>query len=214
MRKFFGLVVILVGIGFLLQQFEVSWADNLIATWWPLLIIAIGLMSWRSNPRIWFGPAIIILVGLALLLDTLDFMTTSAWNYFWPIIIILVGGRMLMRKPWPGDQQETSSTPSANVMFSGLDRKLTGTFTKGDVSAWFGGVKLDFSSAQVQPNAVLNVFAAFGGIELVVPRNVKVVTKVTPLFGGAEDKSHPDTGATTTLVVSGTALFGGVSVKN
>lgn len=214
MRTLLGIAVILVGLGFLLDQMNVAWADNLIGTWWPLLIIAVGTLSWRSNPRTWFGPLLIILVGIALLLETLDVMATSAWNYFWPVVIILVGGRMIMRKPWPGNQQETSTESSASVMFSGLDRKLTGPFTKGDASAWFGGVKLDFRDAQLQPNATLNVFAAFGGIDIVVPRSVRVVARVTPLFGGTEDKTQTDSNSSHTLVVTGTAMFGGVGIKN
>jgi hypothetical protein len=45
MRNLFGLVIVLFGLGFLLEQTNVSWAHNLMAAWWPLVIIAVGLLA-------------------------------------------------------------------------------------------------------------------------------------------------------------------------
>ncbi|MBI5037293.1 MAG: hypothetical protein HZC01_01095 [Candidatus Kerfeldbacteria bacterium] len=213
MRKLFGLIVILLGIGFLLEAMDIAGAENIIATWWPLLIIGIGVMSWYSNRRIWFGPMIIILVGLAMLLDTLDYFDASAWNYFWPIVLIAIGIRLVMGKQWGKDTAETTGDANAFVGFSGLEKKVSGTFTKGEVSAWFGGAKIDLRNADIQDQSTLDVFAGFGGIDILVPKNVRVVTKVMPLFGGAEDKTQPEN-PTITLNVSGTAMFGGIGIKN
>jgi len=213
MRKFIGFVIILIGAGFLLQQAGVGWADELLAAWWPFVIIGVGLMSWASNRRMWFGPLLITLVGLVLLFDQLNLMDESAWNYFWPVIIILVGARFLMGRRWEKTGFEKGDA-NAHVMFSGIDRKVSGPFTVGDASAWFGGVKLDMREAQFADQAELSVFAAFGGIDLWVPKHVRVNTKVLPLFGGSDDKTTPNADAKAILTVRGTAMFGGVSIKN
>lgn len=213
MRNYFGLIIVLLGIAFLLQQLNVSWADNIINMWWPSVIILAGVLSWSGNRRQWFGPMIIVFVGLALLLDQLDVMTQSAWNFFWPLIIIFIGTKIFMGKSWEKKGAETGGS-SANATFSGVDRRVTGPFDRGNVSAWFGGVKLDLRDAQFADSTTLNVSAGFGGIEVWVPKSVRIVTKITPVMGGAEDKTHPDMNAGKTLTITGSAMFGGVTVRN
>ncbi len=215
MRNYFGFVIILLGVGFLLQQFNISWADNVMGLWWPLSIIAVGLLAWRGNRRHVFGPMIIVLVGIIMLIDQTNLFNRSAWNIFWPIVIVLLGARVLFGKDFGhrGMQQETGDA-DANVLFSGVDRKVTGTFDKGSISAWFGGAKLDLRDAQFADQATLNVSLGFGGLEVWVPKHVRIVTKVTPVLGGVEDKTQQDPQATKTLTITGSAMCGGVSVKN
>lgn len=203
----------MLGLGFLLQQSNLSWADRFMYLWWPILIIAIGLISWRSSRRLWFGPLVITLVGIILLLDHLDVFSASAWNYFWPTMIIAIGAKILIGRSHDGAQHGMASTANATALFSGVERKVTGPLADNELSAWFGGVKLDLREAQFPDQSTLEVFVGFGGIEILIPRSVRVVTKIMPLFGGVEDKTRPEAAATKTLTISGTALFGGVGVK-
>lgn len=215
MRKLIGLVIIIFGLGFLLQQMGVNGADQIINTWWPVLIIGIGLIAWSSNPKAWFGPMIITLVGIILLLDTLKVFHNSAWNYFWPVIIIVIGLRLLgsRKGDWDKGQSETSAEADTSVAFSGMNKKVTGKVDKATLSAWFGGIKLDLREADIQENASLNITSGFGGVEIILPTDVKVVNKISGIFGGSEDKTQP-TATTKTLTLTGTALFGGVEIKN
>jgi predicted membrane protein len=214
MRNFFGLIIVLLGVAFLLQQFNVPHADRLIAVWWPLVVIAVGVVAWSSNPRQWFGPLVIMLVGVILLVDQMNIMAHSAWNVFWPVIIIVVGGRILMGRAGGGGEKTSSGSADANALFSGVDRKVTDNFTGNCVSAWFGGVKLDLREAKFTDKTELCVSAGFGGVEVWVPKTVKVVTKVMPIFGGAEDKTTPVSNAVNTLTITGTVIFGGVTIRN
>lgn len=214
MRNIFGLIIVLLGLGFLLQQFNPIWAPNIMNYWWPMLIIAVGLLAWNGNRRTWFGPMLIVLVGMALLLDQMSFFKHSAWNYFWPVVIILLGSRILFGKPWDSSQKTDVGSGDATAVFSGVDRKVTGPFQKSEVSAWFGGVKLDCRDAQFAKDSVLNVSAGFGGVEIWLPKDVRVVTKVTPVLGGVEDKTNPDSSAAKTLTITGMVMFGGATVKN
>lgn len=213
MRNVVGFAIVLLGVGFLLNQMGVTWADKVASSWWPLLIIGFGLVSLQKNPRGWFGPVIVVLVGVVLLISQLVESTRSLWAYFWPIIIILIGGRILLQKKWD-ERVTTAGNANAHVLFSGVDRKVTGKYENSEISAAFGGVKLDLREAEFGENQELNVFAAFGGVELLVPKTVRVVTHVSPLFGGVEDKTQSDAAATQTLNIKGTALFGGIEVKN
>ncbi len=58
----------------------------------------------------------------------------------------------------------------------------------------------------------------FGGIEVVVPRDWKVIINVTSIFGGVDDKRilNPDQvyESNKVLIIRGTAIFGGCELKN
>lgn len=214
MKNFFGLIIVLLGVGFLLQQLKVPGADTIMRSWWPLVIIAVGLLAWMNNQRRWFGPLIIVLVGLALMFDQLNIWDRSAWNVFWPMIIIAFGARLVFGRG-SGQVMSAEKTDQADidVVFSGAEKRVTGEFKEASVSAWFGGIKLDLRQAQFTESPILHVTAGFGGVDILVPPQVNVVTKVAPIFGGVDDKSdHAHTDKT--LRIEGTAMFSGVSVKN
>lgn len=215
MRALFGAIIVLLGVGFLLQQLNIPWANHLMDAWWPFVIIAVGLAMWNGNRRHWFGPMIVVLVGIILYVDQLNVLKQSAWSLFWPVVVILVGGRILLGRQFTAHQMklETGSA-DATAIFSGVERRVVGPFARADVSAWFGGVKLDLRDAQFADQSQLNISTGFGGVEIMLPRSVRVVTHVTPIMGGAEDKTTPDGGATKTLTITGSAMFGGIGLKN
>jgi predicted membrane protein len=78
-----------------------------------------------------------------------------------------------------------------------------------------GGCEIDLRQAQINGEAAIDVFAMWGGIEIRVPEDWTVISRVTPLMGGFEDKTRPLQGAGThRLVVRGFILMAGVEVKN
>ncbi len=212
MRTLIGVVIVLVGLQLLLSSMNVANVPDL-GDWWPLILIAIGVISWRSNPRMFVWPLILVGLGVIFQLQELDVVSGNAWNFIWPLVIILVGVQVLMGRQWKASAHQGTDS-NAFVAFSGRDERVTGDFSHGQAQAYFGGVKYDLRDAKIGNDAVLEVFAAFGGIEILVPRNVQVRTKVTPIFGGSENKTQPDVGVSTILTVTGTAMFGGVEVKN
>lgn len=214
MRTLIGFVIIVIGLGLFLEKLNVPGASAVLSAWWPFVIIAVGLMMWNGNRRHWFAPAFVVLFGVVLALEHFSVITQSVWELFWPGIILLVGVRVALGKPW-GDRMKQETGPvSAAVYFSGLDRQVNGEVHQGEISAWFGGVKMDLRNAQFPEAVTLNVTAGFGGIEFLVPTSVRVVSHVTGIFGGSDDKTSAATGATKTLTLTGMAFFGGVSVKN
>ena len=63
--------------------------------------------------------------------------------------------------------------------------------------------------------ATLDIFCAFGGVEIIAPRNLRVDVAGTPIFGGFSDKTRGGDGTHThTLHITGSAIFGGVEVKD
>lgn len=82
------------------------------------------------------------------------------------------------------------------------------------LTALFGGITLDLRNAVFEGDAVIKVNVAFGGVDILLPGNVKVESKVAPIFGGFSEKriSTPQSDAPT-LFITGLVLFGGVDAK-
>jgi serine/threonine protein kinase len=82
----------------------------------------------------------------------------------------------------------------------------------------FGGTELDFRHAEFQPGVTtVQVVAAFGGCEIVVPTGMYVDVDGVGIFGGFDEQAStagpPPQGGRPWLRVRGVALFGGVDVK-
>jgi len=80
-----------------------------------------------------------------------------------------------------------------------------------------GGVELDLREAKpAAERVVVDVFAWWGGIEVVVPENWRVESDVTPVMGTFEDDRNLATTEepVATLVLRGTVIMGGVVVRN
>ena len=50
-KSFFGVVLILLGIGFLLDQFNIASFNNLFSLYWPLILIVIGVAGFLNNKK-------------------------------------------------------------------------------------------------------------------------------------------------------------------
>jgi predicted membrane protein len=86
----------------------------------------------------------------------------------------------------------------------------------GDLNAVMGGIKLDLRDTGMEGDqAILDVFAFWGGIEIFVPPDWIVSSKVTTIIGGFVDSRRPTKVIPTkTLIIRGFNLMSGIEVKN
>jgi predicted membrane protein len=118
-----------------------------------------------------------------------------------------------------GEEPSTSSNSvlSASAILGGSKRRNNSQdFRGGDVTAIMGGCELDLRTAGITPphEAVLEVFAMWGGIILKVPTDWTVISSVDPILGGFDDKTLTPREDSKRLVVRGTVLMGGIEVRN
>jgi predicted membrane protein len=231
----FGFAIVAIGVLFLLDNFGVP--VGFLWGYWPVILIAIGLAkvvdSRDTSART--GGAIILLVGLVLIADKvqLPFLNNVSLWQLWPLALIAFGFMMLWGAlegkgvagvagaQW-GGRFSTPATPGNVNMFSifgGSNRKVSGDFKGADLVAVFGGGSLDLRNATMSADeAVINVNAIFGGFEIRVPETWVLQLQVAGIFGGHEDKTHqPDPRLVPNpkrLTVRGSAIFGGLGVKN
>ncbi len=222
-----GLILAAVGTIFLLDHMGVLRTESL-WKYWPLLFIAFGLIKLFNERDRVLGIGF-ILAGLLLQLHELGRIGLS-WGIIWPILLIFAGLVIIWKKfetpNIPGVQGSLASggrdTVNEYAMFGGVERRVTvNNFRGGNVTAIFGGVELDFRSAEIEgEEATLLVEAVFGGIEITVPERWNVSFEVQSIFAGYSDETRPQVPdpvggpARKTLVIQGRAVFGGISVKN
>lgn len=82
----------------------------------------------------------------------------------------------------------------------------------------FGGATLDFREAVLPAREItLNTTCIFGGIEIVVPPEMRVVDSGVAIFGGRDtdsDTAEAESANGPVLRLTGLTLFGGVEVKH
>ena len=89
-------------------------------------------------------------------------------------------------------------------------------FRGGSATAVMGRCELDLRAASIaSPNEpVIEVFALWGGIEIRVPPDWTIVSRVGPVMGGYEDDTQPPKDTSKRLIVDGTVVMGGIEVTN
>lgn len=212
-----GLFIMIVGLLILLENLGYIHHVN-IWQYWPVILILIGIgqLAKPSPYRNYISGLLFLIVGTVFLGDNLDIFYFNIGD-IWPIFLILVGVAILKHAIWKHKPEESDvDFIDMNFILSGgefnfASKKLTG----GKLTAFMGGGEIDLRDAVMDGDeAIIDVFAFWGGIELRVPKNWRVVVHATPFMGGVESKVSASEEANKTLIIKGTAIMGGVEIKN
>lgn len=222
-RFVLGLGIILIGILFLLGNLDIINPHDYLQLW-PALLVIIGiayLIQSQNGPgRVW--GIILTFIGAALLLDRLYFIHFSLWDY-WPLIIIFVGVMMIVRGTHHhrdisspiAESSDANSYIKAIAILAGFKRKNNSQdFKGGELTAIMGGLEIDLRDASIKGEAIIDIFAMMGGVEIRVPEDWLIIIEGFPFMGGFEDKTRAPKESTKRLVIKGTAIMGGVEIKN
>lgn len=240
-----GVCLILFGILLTLDRLQIADAETTLR-YWPIALVALGgwIVAERGLTGRSFPGYVMIGVGSLLLLNSFGVVRVRFWELFWPLVIVLLGARLIMQTPHRRrerhdrvgsiDASQARSAPASPTsdgtisMFSvlgGAQRTSNDKpFRGGDLTSIAGGTQLDLRQATIEPGqeAVINIFAMMGGHEIWVPSGWTVVSEVMPILGGIEDKRLPaiDTAPRTStegvprLLLRGVVLLGGLVIKN
>lgn len=215
-RVLVGSVVALIGVVLLLDVADVVDAGDLIGSWWPLAIIAAAVLSLVANPRQWMVPAIIAGVGIVVLLRTTG--VVDSLEVAMPVILVLIGLAIVFwRSGGSGQRVASEHRLSSFNIFSGSElASHSERFEGGTIGAIFGGAEIDLRGATPAPGARLDLFVAFGGVDIRVPEGWRVVTHGFPIFGGIDNVTAKErhAGGGPVLDMDATVLFGGVEIKH
>ncbi len=209
----FGAIFLMDTMG-ILSFFHLSTGD-IIGILWPAILLALGIKMLLDR-NISIG---IILTSLGMMFLLTHVFNISFFSMLWPMIIIVIGLSMIFRQNDhhmnEGKKYFGGDRLSETVIFWGIDRNVDSkTFKGGDVTVAFGGAKLDLRNAGIdKKGAKLVLNTAFGGIEVFVPKDCNVVSDGIGILGGWDNKFSQKNDKGPTLEITGTAIFGGVDIK-
>jgi len=219
-----GLMVIALGVIYTLDNMGLIVADDYLQ-YWPAGLVLVGAIKvWtaRRDGHGWFGGLLFLGIGSYMLINRIAYIRIDAREVF-PLILVFLGGFMVWRGFFGGArgrQADGMSRFSSLAVMGGCSRRSNSqTFEGADLTAIMGGCDIDLRQASIAPNteAVIDVFAFWGGIDLKVPEDWVVVNRVIPLMGDVDDKTRTPVSSSTPvkrLILRGIVIMGGIGVKN
>ncbi len=219
-----GIVLIILGIVWGLNALEIAKINLLFDGWWTLFIIVpcfIDLFKEKNK----IGNLVGLLIGILLLLACRDIISFKLiWKLAFPIFLVGLGLSIIfkdlfnnkikeeMKKINKGKQKEYFAIFGSEEI--NLDKE---EFTGCELSAVFGGVNLDLTNAKLKEDVIINASAIFGGIDIIVPKDINVKIVSNCIFGGASDERHiknkKEEENERTIYVNATCIFGGLDIK-
>ena len=229
-RLLVGLWLIALGAIFLLGYLGVIHIGRVMRYFWPLVLIFIGSAMLIHPTRTRRQRLGWVFVGLGswIFINKLGWIDISIIKLFFPALLLTVGGMLVWRafsapklslapSSVPQDEEHHAEFMRCFAILSSNElRPVSRPFRGADLSAVMAGVKLDLLDARMETDtANIEVFAFWGGMEIHVPPDWTVVSKVATLMGGFVDKRRPTTVLPSkTLIISGFVVMGGIEIKN
>lgn len=221
------LIMILIGTFFLMDQMIPGLDIHRFI--WPAIIIVVGLvMLIRPKKHYWMDPGC---QGRWKQRD-IERWQRRRGRRGYPGMHDFSGNPFGSQQTNPSDSATGSSSTSmgnnaksfssedyidATTVFGGIHKNiLSKNFKGGDVTIFMGGAELNFSQADIQGTATLDITQIMGGTKIIVPPNWEVRSQLTSVFGSIEDKrqnisvTHPDK----VLIIDGSSVFGGIEIRN
>jgi Domain of unknown function (DUF5668)/Cell wall-active antibiotics response 4TMS YvqF len=224
-RVVIGAFIIVIGLLALIDKMNIFESIHFFQ-FWPTIFIAVGILKIlhsKARSSIFIGGGLIFF-GVVMTLKHLGFLHINLWDW-WPVILIAVGGFIIFKDRGVNSASSTflsdelvsddDSTLDISVVMGG-NKTVSNSqnFKGGDITAIMGGVELDLRGASIQSDAVLNLWATWGGIVIKIPEDWSVVNRGAAIMGGIEDKSFSNSTANKRLIITGMAIMGGVEIKN
>ncbi|HEX7879629.1 MAG TPA: LiaF domain-containing protein, partial [Candidatus Eisenbacteria bacterium] len=215
-----GGTILFVGFLWTLDAMDILDTEEIIQ-YWPLGLVLLGALKLFGigMRRSLVGGLFLTIIGVLIIGNETGALYLSM-RLFWPIVIMALGAVLVARSfGWMGGRIGAvgPGEGSTAVMGGVLHREPAQLFQGGSLTAIMGGVDYDLSQATgIEPDAAVDVFAFWGGIDMAVPPNWRIDMRVTALLGGITDSRSPSPAGLTgpTLVVRGIVMMGGLDIKD
>ncbi|MEK7253044.1 MAG: LiaF domain-containing protein [Actinomycetota bacterium] len=218
-RILFGSLVAAVGVVFILDSAGVVSAGDVIGSWWPVAIVALGVFHvlGARGPRA--SSITLVLVGAGLLAVTTGVFGSHAWRYVWPTALVLVGLWILLGwgKRYGSRPSDDDEVDGIAVLGSARLATRSQSFRRASVTSILGGVTLDLTEAlPVAGGATVSITTLLGGVSVLVPRGWLVEIRGLPLMGSWDDTTDRTAvgSGSPRLEVQVLVALGGVEVKH
>lgn len=224
-----GIILILIGAGFLLEQFSIISFGDIFSLYWPSFLILVGISGLFNKKSSKVGNISIIVLGGLLQLDRLGLIDVNVYKLFWPILLIIIGLNVIfssqkikteIKSNSEKDNMTKNMTSEDTIdilaMFSGIETNIQSKeFKGGKATAILGGIDLDLRDAKLDSNEItIEVNAILGGVDIIISPDWRVDVSGIPIFGGWSNKTRSNIDQNAPLLkIKCFAMFGGIEIK-
>ena len=195
----------------------------------PGLMMLAGLIILINHKNSLPGILLVLVGGYWFLSRYSNFPVKYWLHEFWPILLILFGIYIILKRNGQSRYHKESANgpvPKTDVdyidevaILGGGKRIINSdNFKGGKITAFLGGVDIDLhESSLAEGTHYIDFNVIFGGVDLYVPKDWKVIVNVTSIFGGFDDKRFINPNqiqeSNKVLILRGFVLFGGGDLK-
>ena len=240
----FLIAVLLIAAGILMFARNMGWIHEAIFDFvvsWQSLLIVLGLYFLTRRNRV-VGIATLV-IGIYFLLIKLYCLPALSREIVWPVALIAVGIAFLFKAKRKSDYYRSfdsnkscgsfdSSTEgeessecytangflNSNNLFGGVRHVVLDEVFKGaKIRNSFGGTTIDLRHTHIEKGeTIIDIESNWGGVELYIPADWKVINRCSPFFGGCDDKRSQATitDPERVLIICGNITFGGLEIRD
>ena len=193
----------------------------------PGIIMLIGFFILMNETDSFLGLTLVGVGGILFLSRYSNIPVKQYLSEYWPILLIIFGISIIFKKrnhrynnfcAEEINKLDLDYIDDTSVLSSGRKTINSQNFRGGKTTVVLGGNYIDLHEASLAEGTnALEITVLLGGIEIIVPRDWKVIINVTSIFGGVDDKRIVNANQVyennKVLVISGTVLFGGCDIK-
>lgn len=220
-KRLWGIILIAVGLILGLNVLNITDIDIFFDGWWTLFIILpcfVGLFDEKDSKT---SNIIGLCIGIAFLLaaqNIIDFKII--FKLIVPFILVVIGVSFLfgdkLKKQVAEKFKSINKYDLENIVATFAEQKINRdneVFKGCNLDAVFGGITLDLRNADIEKETVIKASCIFGGIDILLPDDVNVILKSTPIFGGVSNRLRNKRDNKKTIYIDAFCLFGGVDIK-
>lgn len=219
MNKIFGLLLLVTGIGFLGNAFNVWDFSIFFAGWWTLFLILPSLGSMISSGiHIW--NSIPLTFGLYFLLKAQGFIQFEiTFLMIAAFFLIFIGFQLIFpskkKKKWNIDEELGRETTGPKYTYSNVfgirKMKVTQPFDTATIESIFGQLEIDCSSLNLSEVKKISIEAVFGEVVLIVNEDVFCEIYGDNVFGTIRYNHNPN--SSYPVIVKASAVFGVITIR-
>ncbi|MEN8194210.1 MAG: LiaF domain-containing protein, partial [Bacteroidota bacterium] len=166
----------------------------------PGLMMLAGLLILINHKNSLPGVILVAVGGYWFLSRYSDFPVKYWLSEFWPVLLILFGIYIILKREGPSQFDKDIGNDSASkldidyideVAILGGGKRVVNSneFKGGKITAIMGGVDIDLHECSLAEGThYIDFTVMFGGVDLYVPKDWRVIVNVTSIFGGFDDK--------------------------
>ncbi|MEG8946898.1 LiaF transmembrane domain-containing protein [Rosettibacter firmus] len=236
LRYWLGIIFIVIGILLIIDNLGFFYFGfrHIIFSWHTILII-IGIILLIRAKNNTLGIILLVIGAYGLINHIFKPFFNFSFRDLFPLFIIIIGLYFILKRNEEKQKKEERRIYSEsysnifNITDDFLDetcllahnkRKITSqNFKGGKITIIAGATEIDLTESNLYPGeAILEITCLVGGFTILVPKNWKVITNVTTIFGGMDSKQYFINNSLPSseglLIINGIILFGGGEIKS